>query len=272
MNVKNGIIIDDILFEFTKVDNKDCKNCALYDKCYLDRRIYIGGICRIFYNIRVIERLNSIFINKGNINNNQIMNNNILGTHNSLTAYPLLKNKWCSWFINLFSKCQNKDITEQYNSNVRVFDLQITKYEGKFVGSHGLALYDVDIMCILCQLDHLSTKKDPIYVKLGLDNRFYEDYTTNVIHDFDILINNIKRNFKNINLISVYIEDINYFHKYSNIDEYESYWSLTWAKQKANKWYKFYYYLPIPILWKKLYHKEWKDKAKNHKYFTTDFV
>lgn len=70
MNVKNGIIIDNTLFEFTEVDNKDCKNCAFYSRCYLDCRNHIGGICRIFYNIPVIKRLNFIFINKGNINNN----------------------------------------------------------------------------------------------------------------------------------------------------------------------------------------------------------
>ena len=88
----------------------------------------------------------------------------IYGTHNSATGGKLV---WwlrpIGGIINLTSKCQDKSIEQQLKDGVRLFNLQITKYNGNWVFSHGLAIYKEELIPTLCLMRCYATKDYPIY-------------------------------------------------------------------------------------------------------------
>mgnify|MGYP004649792769 CR=1 FL=1 len=98
-----------------------------------------------------------------------------LASHNSLSFVK--PRKWWEKLINFTSKCQSYDIETQYEYGVRLFDIRIRRamfepdsyYCAK--SAHGLITYDVRIVDVLRYLDTLSTKEDPIYVYLSLENK-----------------------------------------------------------------------------------------------------
>ena len=76
------------------------------------------------------------------------------GTHNSATytnviwwQYPF------KWLSNLTSKCQSLTIKEQYDSDVRVFNFQVTYYKNEWYISHGLFVYNIKLLDILKDLN-----------------------------------------------------------------------------------------------------------------------
>lgn len=102
-----------------------------------------------------------------------------LASHNSISY---AKPQW--WFksLNFTSKCQNKDIIEQFNCGVRLFNLRARLDNDKWVGAHGLATYKhlqldtalqtlstlatttEDIIDVNIVLETLWWDKDPIYI------------------------------------------------------------------------------------------------------------
>lgn len=182
-----------------------------------------------------------------------------LGTHNSLTSYPLLGwQKYFGWLINAVTRCQTKSIEEQLDANVRWFNLQVNKKDGRWIGSHGIAWYDVDLFEIL---DKLNKYDDKIYVQLYLDKHFG---VHTPMDDFTELIWRCKTKYPNIVFQRIWNEQDGKLIAELPIDGEEKYWTTTWAKH----WWQ---YLPCPKFWHKLYqNKEWYYTKK--KYLMNDFV
>lgn len=98
-----------------------------------------------------------------------------LASHNSLSyAEP---QRWWGKLINFTSKCQSMDVIGQYEYGVRLFDIRIRReyfgvsrnYDVK--SAHGLITYFIYVTEVLAWLNEKSTKDDPVYIQLNLENK-----------------------------------------------------------------------------------------------------
>lgn len=101
-----------------------------------------------------------------------------LASHNSL-SYVKPK-RWWEKLINFTAKCQLYDIETQYQKGVRLFDIRVRRDDSLYgayaaKSGHGLITYDESIIDVLYVLDSLSTKEDPVYIQLNLENRKWEE-------------------------------------------------------------------------------------------------
>lgn len=95
----------------------------------------------------------------------------MLGSHNTLTAYP------CRWYMkiaNIWSKCQEKQLTEQAEAGVRFFDIRVKldKYD-TLVYAHGIVQYDFNetIYHLLTYLSYLADEyKTTFYYRIVLEH------------------------------------------------------------------------------------------------------
>ena len=103
-----------------------------------------------------------------------------LASHNSLSFVK--PKKWWEKLINFTAKCQSHDIQTQYTNGVRLFDIRLRRdwiscYSREYdaIAAHGLIEYrDIIIPDVLDYLNEKSTKDDPIYVQLNLENLKYD--------------------------------------------------------------------------------------------------
>lgn len=195
----------------------------------------------------------------------------IKGSHNSATGHKLLGwQKYFSWIINPFTKCQSKTLREQVKAGIRLFDIQVNYKDGKWLASHGIAWYDVEPIKELYFLaNEYGTTFDII---LGYDYHYNHQYEYSL---FAALLDDMnKRYYPQLKVVRVYHENPYECILNTLTQATEKYWTTSWAKSKMDKWWKFYYYLPIPILWKKLYGKIWDGVActSSNQYYITDFV
>lgn len=99
-----------------------------------------------------------------------------LASHNSLSF--IKPDTWYERILNFTSKCQSLDIQSQYEYGVRLFDIRVrrdwiscTTSEYDACGAHGIINYkNLCIGDVLQYLDCKSTKEDPVYVQLNLEN------------------------------------------------------------------------------------------------------
>lgn len=203
----------------------------------------------------------------------------IKGSHNSLTGHPLLGwQSFVGFLITPFCKCQDERLIAQYNCGVRLFDIQITGTTS--FGSHGIASYDAEVHEILEELNSFTKLEDEkVYIMLGLDNHWLLTKKDKEIGDdvFYDLVSGFQNEYQNLKLVRAYIEkpwQIIYENKRITNDIFERYWSTPWAKSMMKHWWQFYYYLPIPRLWKHIYGKQWDKEAEESgkKFYITDFV
>lgn len=197
----------------------------------------------------------------------------IKGSHNSATGHRLLGwQKYFSWIINLVCRCQKKTLEQQIKEGVRVFDIQVNKKNGKWLGSHGIAWYDIEPLEELQKL--AAAYGITVFVLLGLDNHFMHNCNKS---DFVNLIKEVNGGkYPNIRCMQAYTEKPYFImHTSQFMSQCISYyWTTTWAKAARKHWYQLWYYLPIPILWKKIYGKKWDAIAASYRklYYITDFV
>lgn len=203
----------------------------------------------------------------------------IMGSHNSLTGYPLAdRQKYIGFLINSMCKCQNKRLYAQYNCGVRLFDLQTSGTS--LLCSHGIAWYDKEVDEVLLELNSIAKLEgESIYIMLGLDNHWYQPKEDKRLGEtvFYNLINGFHEEYPNLKLVRAYTEKpwrIIYEDKDLANNIFEKYWSLSWAKSMMKRWWQFYYYLPIPRLWKRICGKQWNKEAEESgkKFYVTDFV
>lgn len=171
------------------------------------------------------------------------MYSRLYGTHNSLTGSKLV---WWQrpfgWLINAMCRCQDKTIAEQYLHGCRWFNLQVNLYKGRWIGSHGLAWYDVDLLPVLDWLNQKAkSERNTIYIQLYLDRNFFAKNNEQAFRD---LVNAFAFNFPHLTLQRVWLEKSNVVLLDKPIKGEEVYWSATWASQ-----HKWYHYLPFPRLW-----------------------
>lgn len=187
----------------------------------------------------------------------------ILGTHNSGTGGRLL---WwlrpLAWLINPTSKCQDRTISEQLEDGVRLFNLQVTKYKGEWVFSHGLAIYNEELYSTLSLMQAYASKENPIYFTLYLDDNLLLGQPC---EEFRRLVSELKDELKGepIKLLYAWIEggqEYPYVCKDADLPTCEEhYWSLGWAKANAKSWLD---WLPLPKRHAKMYNKKYKSECK----------
>lgn len=194
-----------------------------------------------------------------------------LGTHNSGTSSKLVW--WQRPFaciLHLTSRCQTLSIEEQLKLNVRLFNLQITRYKNEWMFSHGICIYTEKFYDAINMMVKYATKESPVYFQLRLDKNFLLcQNRIEFIKLVDDLVNELKET--NVHIRYAYIEDTNeyiYQNVNTNISISEHYWSKGWASCNAESWID---YLPLPKRHAKKYNKKYKEENKRD-YLMLDFI
>lgn len=186
----------------------------------------------------------------------------IKGTHNSATGGRLV---WwlrpLAWVINPTSKCQDKTIKEQLEDGVRLFNLQVA-YDGeRWRFSHGLALYEEDVIETMAIMRACATAKEPIYIQLYLDKSFWFKQD---VYMFARLVADINNELcdKNFVMQGAWVEGTSYYpHKRGvKLDAEEHYWTAAWAKVNAKSWLD---KLPLPKRHAKRWNATYKVNCKS---------
>lgn len=195
----------------------------------------------------------------------------ILGTHNSATGGRLV---WwlrpLAWVINPTSKCQDKSIDEQLKDGVKLFNLQVAYNGERWYFSHGLALYEEDLIETLAKMKAYATTKEPIYFQLYLDKSFWfaRDEAA-----FVQLVKELHREFvdEKFVMLSAWVEGTNYYphlpYGARGIKVQERYWTTTWASINAAC---FLDKLPLPKYHAKKFNARYKSECTTE-YLMLDF-
>ena len=194
-----------------------------------------------------------------------------LGTHNSGTSSKLV---WWqrpfAWILHLTSRCQTLSIEEQLKRNVRLFNLQITRYKKDWVFSHGMCIYTEKLYDALNVMVQYATEDSPVYFQLFLDKNFLLGQNK---PEFRKLVDDLVDELKgtHVHMRYAYIEK---GHEYPyndltiKLDESEHYWTKSWADANAESWID---YLPLPRRHAKRYNKKYKEENKRD-YLMLDFI
>ena len=194
-----------------------------------------------------------------------------LGTHNSGTSSKLV---WwqrpLGFILHTTSRCQTLSIEEQLKNNVKLFNLQITRYKGEWVFSHGLCIYTEKFYDAINTMVKYATKEEPIHFQLFLDKNFLlgQDVT-----EFKKLVFDLDDELKDTNVCMryAYIEGKKeyVFNNYKNqINTSEHYWTMGWAKNNARNWVD---KLPLPKRHAKEFNQKYIDENKAD-YLMLDFI
>ena len=192
-----------------------------------------------------------------------------LGTHNSGTSSKLV---WWQrpfgWLLHLTSRCQTLSIEEQLKKNVRLFNLQITRYKKEWVFSHGLCIYIDKVDDAIHKMFHYATKESPIYLQIYLDKNFVLGQNKEEFRKYiEELRSRVRDSF--IYVLCDYIEGTDERHSYGiSINSSEHYWTMGWAKVNAKSWID---YLPLPKRHAKKYNEKYIEENKAD-YLMLDFV
>lgn len=192
-----------------------------------------------------------------------------IGTHNSATGGKLI---WWqrpfAWFLNLTSRCQKKSIAQQLRDGVRLFNLQVTRYNGNWHFSHGLCIYKEKLIETLAVMRATASKKDPIYFQLYLDKNFF---CRQEREKFIKLVEDIKNYYcaSHFVMLQAWIEGSGeYPHKSrKRIDISEHYWTRDWGKKFGKSIID---KIPLPLRHAKLFNKEYKANCCSN-YLMLDF-
>ena len=156
-----------------------------------------------------------------------------IGTHNSATGGRLL---WwlrpLAWVINPTSKCQSRTIKQQLEDGVRLFNLQVA-YDGeRWYFSHGLALYEEDVIETLAMMKACGTEEVPIYFQLYLDKSVWHKQD---VYMFSRLVADIHVELcdKSFVMLTAWVEGTDYYPclRKEKLSLEEHYWTARWASE-----------------------------------------
>lgn len=186
----------------------------------------------------------------------------IYGTHNSATGGQLV---WwlrpLAWLVNATSKCQTKSIAEQLEDGVRLFNLQVTKYNGEWVFSHGTAIYKEELLPTLSLMLRYATHEKPIYFQLVLDNNWFTGQPEEEFRELvELIVEDLKGD--NLKMLYAWIEGSGEYPYVSGIklSYEENYWTFDEARKKAESLIDL---LPLPKRHAKKHNREYKADCKS---------
>lgn len=186
----------------------------------------------------------------------------IYGTHNSATGGSLVW--WLrpfGWLINLVSRCQSRTIEEQLKEGVRLFNLQVTKYGGEWVFSHGTAIYKEELIETLALMRCYASPQKPIYFQLFLDDNWF---TGQPCEEFRELVRDLAAEYngrEGLTFLYAWIEGSEEYPYKSGVklNYEERYWTFEGVKKRARSLLD---YLPLPKRHARKYNAEYKKNCK----------
>lgn len=193
----------------------------------------------------------------------------ITGTHNSATGGKLV---WWqrpfAWLLNLTGRCQKRSIEQQLDDGVKLFNLQVTYYNGEWHFSHGLSIYKEKLIETLAKIRAVASKREPVYFQLYLDRNFFCGQDK---ERFRKLVEDIKNYYcaPHFVMLSAWIENSSEYPYKSRkkIDMREHYWTLSWGKTFGKS---FLDMLPLPLRHARLFNREYKKNCTSD-YLMLDF-
>ena len=185
-----------------------------------------------------------------------------IGTHDSVTGEK--GGTFLSWLVTPFSKTQSKTLKEQYDAGCRLFDLRVKLHRGVWKCAHGLWVTKRNAIDIFEQLN----KMPGIMVSVTLEGD--ADHQEEFISFVDML----QSTFKNINYWYTAIKYgkdskgiLTVKYDFINMGTVKMIAKQGFLPLDGRSWHT---YLPIPWLWKKIYHDEPHFNEKD--YLIVDFL
>ncbi len=179
----------------------------------------------------------------------------LIATHDSATGERPAS--LLSWLLIPFCRTQSKTIKQQYDSGCTMFDIRIRKYRGQWHCAHGLFITKKTFAEVLREINNFP---EPCYLGVTYEGRLADQQAT---EDFIRYVKACQAETPNILWGDTAV-------KYTDRDAIVD-WSVilpaTCASPRTIQGFlpldgrTWHTYLPIPWLWKKLYH--------NHPTFTT---
>jgi hypothetical protein len=186
-----------------------------------------------------------------------------IATHDSATGER--GQGFLSWLVTPFAKTQSKTIAEQYEAGCRMFDIRVKLVDNQWHCAHGLWIskrgpYDI--------LKEINDFEEQCYVTLTYEGN------KDQIFRFSNVVQVFKEDFTNIIWGGIgikYGKDANLLNvKYDYIEPFPKDYPQTeraFLPLDGSSWHIL---LPIPWLWKKIYHNKVEFNDKVYKY--VDFL
>ncbi len=184
------------------------------------------------------------------------------GTHNSCTGGSLV---WWQWLFTpifqLFSQCQDLSLVDQLEKGVKVFNFQVTWYNGDWHFSHGLCVYRERLRDAIDLLQSYATDDEPIYFQLYLDKNFFLGQNKDKFRELIEELSFTCSPSMPVKLLSSWIEGtVEYPYKAGiKINLKEHYWTTSWADKCGKSWID---KLPLLKRHAKKYNSEYKEKYR----------
>lgn len=189
---------------------------------------------------------------------------NKIATHDSATGERGLD--FLSWLVTPFARTQSKTIKEQYESGCRMFDIRVVLDDDlTWRCAHGIWVSKREAYDILKEINDFD---EQCYVAMTYEGDAGLEYP------FSLFVNKCKSNLTHIKWGGIgikYGKDANLLNvKYDYVEPYPKDWPITRRKFLPLDGTTWHIILPIPWLWKKIYHNkvEFDDMA----YTFVDFL
>lgn len=178
-----------------------------------------------------------------------------IATHDSATGER--GEGFLSWLVTPFAKTQSKSIKEQYEAGCRMFDIRIKLVGDEWKCAHGCWHTERTAYSILHEIDSFE---DKCYVELTYEGNADYEFA------FSQFVDTCKKNHKNIQWGGVAVKYGKGSHllkvKYDYLEPYPTDWPANrqgFLPLDGKTWHIL---LPIPWLWKRIYHDEPKFDEK----------
>ena len=170
-----------------------------------------------------------------------------------------------SWLVTPFAKTQGKTIKEQYDAGCRMFDIRVKLVGGQWKCAHGLWHTQRDAYSILHEIDGFA---DKCHVSLTYEGG------KKYVNVFSQFVDTCKANHKHIVWGGIAVKYGDGSHLFNVKFEYLVPYPKGWPKTEqaflpldGKTWHIL---LPIPWLWKKIYHN--KVEFNEEAYRFVDFL